>query len=233
MDIKVLASGSSGNCYLITDNHNHKLLIECGIPWKEILKGIDFDLEHIDGCLVTHEHKDHSKAIKDVAGHSINVYCSKGTAEAANVLDSYRVHPVENGKEFYIGSWKILPLKAEHDAKEPLMFVIISGCNCLLFATDTMFIPYKFKGLTHVMLEVNYDMDILNGNIEEDIIARERKYRLMYSHMNIDTAKKFFKVNEWENLKRIILIHLSRQNSNGKKFIKEIEKITGLPVETA
>jgi phosphoribosyl 1,2-cyclic phosphodiesterase len=55
MIIKSIASGSSGNCYKISDGKT-SLLLECGIPIKKIKLGCDFDLSDILGCLVTHEH---------------------------------------------------------------------------------------------------------------------------------------------------------------------------------
>ena len=55
MKLKVLASGSKGNCYIL-ESPTGVLLIEAGIPWKEILKGLDFNLKGVVGCLISHEH---------------------------------------------------------------------------------------------------------------------------------------------------------------------------------
>ena len=57
--IKVIATGSTGNSYLIEANPNERLLIECGIPYKRILEGLDYNISGIQGCLISHEHKDH------------------------------------------------------------------------------------------------------------------------------------------------------------------------------
>lgn len=55
MKLKVLGSGSSGNCYLLS-TENETLILDCGLPIKEIKKGLDFDLGGIKGVLVTHAH---------------------------------------------------------------------------------------------------------------------------------------------------------------------------------
>ncbi len=55
MQIKQLATGSSGNCYEITVN-NTKILIEAGIPIKKIKEGLNFGLSEIDGVLISHAH---------------------------------------------------------------------------------------------------------------------------------------------------------------------------------
>ena len=39
--LKVLNSGSKGNCYLLI-TPNETLIIEAGIRYKDILKGLDF-----------------------------------------------------------------------------------------------------------------------------------------------------------------------------------------------
>ena len=52
IEIKALASGSTGNCYLI----NSELMIECGIKIDQIRKGCGFRLSEIKACLISHEH---------------------------------------------------------------------------------------------------------------------------------------------------------------------------------
>lgn len=53
--IKVLGTGSMGNSYLIKAK-NKSLLIECGLTFKQIIKGLDFDIKGVVGCLLTHSH---------------------------------------------------------------------------------------------------------------------------------------------------------------------------------
>jgi phosphoribosyl 1,2-cyclic phosphodiesterase len=55
MQIDTLASGSSGNCYIVDDNHT-KIMIECGIPVNQIRKKRRFKVHEISGCLISHEH---------------------------------------------------------------------------------------------------------------------------------------------------------------------------------
>lgn len=233
LNIKVIASGSKGNCYLIANDLNEKLLIECGVSFKKILSGINFDIANLKGCLVTHEHKDHSFSIKQILGASIDVYASLGTGEACGVTNNHRFRTLVHKQPTTIGSYNVLPLNAVHDAKEPLMFVIRSGKDCLLFATDTMYIRYKIPGITHVMIEANYDTGIITDNTISGSINNGRRVRTFNSHMNLDTCKEVFRTNKWQQLEKIILIHLSNENSDEQKFIEEVEKITGIPVEVA
>ncbi|WP_231701914.1 hypothetical protein [Crassaminicella thermophila] len=54
--------------------------------------------------MVSHEHKDHSKAIQDLIKNGIDVYTSKGTAMACEVT-GYRVKLLESEKATKIGSF--------------------------------------------------------------------------------------------------------------------------------
>lgn len=119
IDIQVLASGSRGNCYRVTDGST-PLLLECGIPYKEIQKALNFRVSEIAGCLVSHEHQDHCKAIRDIMKAGIDCYMSQGTKDALNI-DGHRIYIIKAKQQFRIGTWTILPFETQHDAAEPLV----------------------------------------------------------------------------------------------------------------
>ena len=116
------ASGSRGNCYHITDGST-PLLLECGIKYKDIQKRLNFRASEIAACLVSHEHKDHSKAVPDMMRASVNCYMSQGTVEALG-LSGHRLHIIKARQQFSIGTWTILPFETQHDAAEPLGFLL-------------------------------------------------------------------------------------------------------------
>lgn len=232
IQIKTLASGSSGNAYHITDGHT-ELLIECGIKYRDIQKALDFKTSNIAGCLVSHEHKDHSKGLNEVLRAGINVYATQGTIEAENIKH-HRLKSIEPKKQFQIGTWTILPFDVEHDAADPVGFLLANEQgDKLLFATDTYYVKYKFKGLTHIMVECNYSLDILNSNIAEGITPRIMKRRLMKSHFSLENVKEFLRVNDLSKVKEIHLLHLSDSNSNEIEFKKSIQELTGKVVYIA
>ncbi|SHI76135.1 Phosphoribosyl 1,2-cyclic phosphodiesterase [Geosporobacter subterraneus DSM 17957] len=232
IEIKVLASSSRGNCYHITDGST-QLLLECGISFKEIHKGIDFKISDIAGCLVSHEHKDHCKAIREVMKTGIDCYMSKGTMDAIG-CDGHRAIAVEPKKQFRIGTWTILPFDTQHDAAEPLGFLLANrDGDKLLFATDTYYIKYKFEGLTHIMVECNYASDILGGNVEAGRVPEVMKNRLLKSHFSLANVKEFFRSNNLDKVQEIWLIHLSDGNSDAVRFKREIMELTGKVVYIA
>nr|DAR48661.1 MAG TPA: YycJ-like MBL-fold protein [Bacteriophage sp.] len=56
MRLKCLGSSSSGNCYLLTSESGETLILDCGIPIKEIKKGLDWDIRGIAGVIISHTH---------------------------------------------------------------------------------------------------------------------------------------------------------------------------------
>lgn len=55
MHLRVVNSGSSGNCYILESN-GRKILLDLGVRWKGVLTAIGYDLSAIDFALVTHSH---------------------------------------------------------------------------------------------------------------------------------------------------------------------------------
>ena len=44
MKLKVLGSGSKGNCYIMEANNGDNIIIEQGLNFKKILEAMDYDL---------------------------------------------------------------------------------------------------------------------------------------------------------------------------------------------
>lgn len=232
MKLKVLGSGSSGNCYLLKGD-KETLIIECGISYKEILKGLNFNLSNVVGCLVSHEHKDHCKAVNGLIKNGINIYGSDRTfagIEFKDITKSHRIKSIKALDQFKIGEFIILPFDTQHDSNEPLGFVIThKEMGTLLFATDTYYIQYKFKGINHILVECNYSMDIL---AEKDL-PKSLKTRVIKSHFELDNVKEFLRAINLSTVKEIMLIHLSDSNSNAAEFKDSIERLTGKPTYIA
>ena len=237
MKLKVLGSGSSGNSYLLI-GEKETLIIEAGLPYKTILKGLNFNLSNVVGALVSHEHKDHSKAMRDMLSNGIDVYTSMGTARAIakefKVIETYhRLNYIKSEEQFTVGEFTVLPFAIAHDTEEPLGFLISHrDIGKLLFATDTYYIEYKFNGLKHLLIECNYSRKILQSNMENGSNKMSAQ-RLLRSHLSLENLKEFLKVTDLEQCEDITLIHLSDSNSNATQFKSEIEKLTGIPVNIA
>ena len=228
-----LASSSRGNCFHVTDGST-QLLLEAGIPFKEIQRKLNFKTSEISGCLVTHEHGDHAKAVADVMRAGIDCYMSEGTRSALRI-DGHRAKTGQARRHFRVGTWIIMPFKTEHDAAYPFGYLLYSmeTRDKLLFATDTFYIKYKFTGLTHIAIECNYDIDILNANIESGRIPVAMKNRILQSHFSLANVKEFLKANDLSKVAEIHLLHLSSDNSDADRFKREIQELAGKCVYVA
>jgi len=230
MEITVLASGSTGNAYIIGDKHT-TLLLDAGIPFKAIQVGSGFQVRRLSGCFVTHAHQDHSKAAKDLARFGVDVYTSRGTMDACG-LDGHRFKPVRALEELTVGTFQVLPFDVEHDAPEPLGFLFTSRATGekLLYFTDTYFVRYRFRGLTHIMAECNYSEEGLRRSVEAGYVPVERVPRLLKSHMSLEHLLDMLRANDLSRVRQIYLLHLSRDNSDERRFREEVQKLTGAEV---
>ncbi|ANU13488.1 Metallo-beta-lactamase superfamily domain protein in prophage [Planococcus halocryophilus Or1] len=226
IEIKTLATGSKGNCYYITDGYT-PLLLEAGIKFRDIQRKLNFQTRDIKGCLITHEHKDHCMGVPDVLKAGITCYLSKGTKDELGI-EHHRLKVVENKKQFQIGTWTILPFDVQHDVSEPFGFLLVNSAgDKLLFATDTYYIKYRFKDITHLMVECNYSQKILDENILSGRTPKVLRKRLMRSHFSLENVKEFLKANDLSKLQEIWLLHLSDSNSNEEQFRQEVAELTG------
>jgi phosphoribosyl 1,2-cyclic phosphodiesterase len=217
----------------VDDGHT-RLLLEAGIRIAELRKRAGFSLSGIEACLITHEHGDHACGVKDVMKAGIDCFMSAGTLKALNVTGHRLPLLLESKQQFKVGTWTILPFDTVHDAAEPLGFLLVNQAGeKLLFATDTAYISYRFKGLTHIALEANFAPSVLKENVAQGHVSPDVAKKLYGRHMSIDAVKKFLAANDLSRVQEIQLLHLSDQNSDAGKFQSEIETQTGKPVYIA
>jgi phosphoribosyl 1,2-cyclic phosphodiesterase len=229
------ASGSTGNCYKISDGRT-PLLLECGIRINDILRNLKFGVSSLAGCLLSHGHSDHSRTAKGLMKFGVDIYLSQGTADEISGLGPWRhrINIIKAKQQFRIGTWTVLPFDTQHDAAEPLGFLLANqdGEKCL-YLSDTMYCKYRFHGLTHVAIECNYSLDILKKNVEAGAVPKELKSRILKSHFSLENVKKFLQANDLSKVQEIWLLHLSEQNSCEKRFKREIQELTGKMVFVA
>lgn len=229
LDIAIHATGSTGNCYTVS-NGKATVMLDCGLPYNRIQKLTGFILP--DAVFITHEHQDHVKAAKDFMRRGVDIYTSAGTAAAEN-LEGHLLHIMKNRQSVSIDGIVVSAFETQHDAVEPLGFLLDDGEDRLLYATDTYYLHYRFPGLTKIMVEANYCNEILTENLRYGKLPKTLERRLRESHFSLENLKKFFLANDLSKVKEIWLIHLSKGNADPVMFKREIEALTGKPVYVA
>lgn len=227
MKLSVLASGSTGNGYVLY-NDTTAIVLEAGVHIKELYKAYGYGVERIAACLVTHEHKDHCGFVGDYLKAGIPVYASAGTIEGMELPDTHNVHALEPLKAARIGEWSVTPFPTQHDCKEPFGFVLSHpDCGNVLFATDTYFLKYRFTNLNNIMIECNYVPEKLDENVESGKLPFIVKRRTLKSHMSLPRCLATLQEHDLRKVVNIVLVHMSAGNGDAEKMTESIALGTG------
>ena len=176
---------------------------------------------------MSHEHKDHAKAVLDLISRGMAVYMSQGTADA---LEIEGAELIEHMEQFNVGSLDIVPFATFHDSAEPLGCLIKSRVDgdVLAFATDTVNLRYKFPGLNILAIEANYDKHILERC---EKMPEKVRYRITNSHMEIDTLCDYLRSLDLSQCREIHLLHLSDATSHEGHFLNKVARAVPKHIE--
>jgi phosphoribosyl 1,2-cyclic phosphodiesterase len=228
LNIKKYASGSSGNCYKISDGET-TIMIECGIRFQVIREAFSFKLSDVSGCLISHSHKDHCKAVKQISKAGIDCFMSEQTKKEIGI-SGHRIHTFKSRELIKIGTFSILTFSLQHDVENHGFLIQSKNGEKLCYITDTYYCRYKFSGINYYMIECNYEKELLEENIKSGVTPKEVRNRIIRSHFSLENVKEFFRSNDLTSVKQIHLIHISGNNGNPEQFKAEIQKITGKEV---
>jgi phosphoribosyl 1,2-cyclic phosphodiesterase len=233
MKLQIINSNSAGNSYIMEAQDGEALLIECGLRFQLIQQALKYKINRVAGCLVTHSHGDHSKAIRDVLKVGIRVYATQGEHRAMGT-EHHHNSRYSVIIPFMVGSFECLAFKVIHDTPEPVGYLIRhEECGTVLFLTDTVYSPFRFNGLNNIIVEANYCQKILDKRVENGENPKFLRDRVIESHMSIANCKDLLMANDLSQVNNIVLIHLSDGNSDAARFKKEVQEVTGKSVHVA
>ena len=251
LTVHILASGSEGNCLLVSAGGTH-LLVDAGISARRIcgaLQALALSPSDISGVLLTHEHTDHIMGIvwmvRMVAAamkkgkyegeqHRLPLYASRGTAEAlcrksSCVSDVLRVIP--RAGAFDIGNARITVFPTSHDATESIDFRVDHGGAGIGILTDTGFVTPEAEqtlaGVDLMVLESNHDEEwLLSGPYPYYLKQRILGAR---GHLSNAAAGAFARRLAEGGTRQFVLAHLSRENNTPARALQVMETaLTGL-----
>lgn len=217
MKLKCLGSSSAGNCYLLTSNNGETLILDCGIQIKDIKKGLDWNIKDVVGVLCTHKHLDHSKSVNDFKSMGIPIYAPYLKIDYMSM----------NMGEFTVKSFDLTTIDGNWTHTDadgepcPIFGFLITHKEMgrMLYITDCELVKWKFKGINHILLGVNYDKDL----IDRDNTGKAN--HVFRGHLSIDTACDFVKANYSDSLQNVIMCHLSAENADRDSFIEKMKKV--------
>lgn len=215
--LKILSSGSQGNCTLIYDSRGKCAMLDMGLPWQEILQGLNYDLASVSLALASHNHHaDHTKSIVHCINSGIPTFSNK------DVCDHY------NGCQLLdrmvkVDGFKVQTFELVHNAPNNA-FVIdtIDGIR-ILYCTDTQYIPKRVKGVNCAIIECNYDDQVIVDNLCEGVENRSQ----FENHHSLDSCIDYLKTIYSADLTTVILWHPSGTNLNKKEAVRRVKEELG------
>lgn len=199
MTFKTISTSSDGNSFVLINDDNKRLLIEAGLPIDQIKKGIDFDIENLQGAIISHSHADHS--------------LSENKLQSMGVLTHTPYKDTEHKRiRTTIGDFKIESFPVPHNGVENRGFIITVDGQKICFLIDLEYCPYDLseQGINILICECNYI-----SNLVPDVIPNLQ--HKVIGHCELETTIGIIN-NCKKHLRKVILTHMSK----GETFNKEI-----------
>lgn len=220
MKIFTIASGSTGNCTLVSDK-NTCVLIDAGISMKRINAALDelgFCISDLSGILVTHEHSDHISGLTTLIKHyDIPIFAPRTVANhlrwsIAGVDDFIRELSVSN--ENSVGELTVIPFHTPHDTDESVGYRI-AGSEVFGFCTDCGHVTGEvlegLRGASAAVIEANHDLKMLQYGPYPAVL--KRRILSDRGHLSNDCSGELAAELLKHGARSVVLGHLSKENN--------------------
>lgn len=215
--MKILGSGSSGNCLVIYDKHGKYVIIDVGLPYKDILKGVNYDLTNCVLILCTHNHlADHTKSLDYFIKLGVPCY---GNQDICNNHKGCNLLP----RLLKVGGFKIQNFELVHNVPNNAFIIdTIDGIR-ILYCTDTEYIPKLVRRVHYAIIECNHDYDYMIDNAVENVFSMSHHE----NHQSLNNCVEYLKEIYSPNLQAVILWHLSDNNINAETAKQRVQDELG------
>ncbi len=218
-----ICSSSTANCTFIGTS-GHGILIDDGYAFaslKNALSLIETDIRQIEAIFITHEHIDHVKGLNVLTKNTnIPIFASEGTINALNssanpLPENIRLYDIF--KEGYKSAeFTVKAFHTSHDTPESVGYVVDYNGTRIAVCTDlgvvTKEVEDNLIGCNAVLLEANYDEEMLRRNVNYSAALKRRIASDMGHLSNMDAAVLAEKLVR-SGTTRLVLGHLSRENN--------------------
>ncbi len=235
MRLRVLGSGSKGNCLAVRGG-GRLLLIDCGFSCREVTKRLaacGVPIDAVDGILFTHDHADHCSALRTLCkcNPRLALYANGNTADAiascCGVEDGWCVF--ETAVPFTVGGLTITSFSVPHDASDTVGYLIEDGTSSLFVGTDMGVVTPAAKAAlaraTCAVLESNHDPELLARSARPEPL--KQRIRGRSGHLSNDQAADAIRELNPPNLRTLLLAHISRECNAGHLALETMERALG------
>ncbi len=218
MKFAVLGSGSRGNAAVVAMDEM-MLLIDAGLSAKQLnqrMELLDIKPSALAGILLTHEHGDHVRGLKILLKQNpdLHVYATAATARVVREVGirEGHWHVFEAGQVFSVGEAQITSFAIQHDAVDPVGFVISNKNKRLGFLSDAGCVPRSvvehLRELSGIFLEANYDVEMLEMDLKRPWAIKQR-ISSRHGHLSNEQVAELLTEIAHPQMSHIILGHLS------------------------
>ncbi|GAF63615.1 putative hydrolase [Bacillus sp. TS-2] len=223
MKIDILASGSKGNCIVLSVGDS-SILIDAGIAKTKIEKRlleVGIRADQVKAIFITHAHGDHIKGLPLANKYKIPVYAGEGEWKEINNVDEDLRRIIKAGQADGIDfKFEVKAFSTHHDSFEPLGYVIeeltgdFEGTRCAVCLDTGHIDDYMLNAISgsdYYIIESNHDPRMVEAsNYPNSVKARVLSN---IGHLNNkQTAEALSKLIEGRG-ERIYLTHLSSSNN--------------------
>ena len=221
MQIQSFASGSGGNCTLVSGGGKY-ILVDAGISLRRIkscLSRRGLELSDISAVLVTHEHSDHICALSMLEKYTdIPIIASGGTGRSVmskGKVSGKNFSLIEAGEIVDINGIAVKAFGTSHDAAESLGYAFECGYEKAAVVTDLGHVTDEVRravfGAEIVLLEANHDVDMLRAgpypwHLQQRILGPN-------GTLSHETTGNFALELAEHGVRHILLAHLSKENN--------------------
>ena len=230
LEVRTLASGSSGNCLLVRGGDT-RLLVDAGISCRRIvnaLRELGVEPRELTGVLITHEHADHIAGLATLTRqYRLPVYASRGTGwelcrRIAFVEEVLR--PFEPGEAFQAGDLEAVSFPTSHDAAQSVGYVLSHGGKRAAVATDlghvTAEVARAVRGADLLVCEANHDVEWLrSGPYPYPLKARILGDR---GHLSNEAGAELAWTAVEGGARAVVLAHLSHENNTPARALEVV-----------
>lgn len=230
--IASLNSGSNGNCYYI-GNENEAVLVDAGLSLRDTklrMQRLGLSLDKIKGIFISHEHTDHIKGLAAIAGkHSLPVFATPATLKALPLYQyRYLAVAMEADTSVQIGALHVTSFSKHHDAADPVSFTVRGNDVTIGVFTDIGKVCSRltehFSSCHAAFLEANYDAAMLEAGRYPYFL--KNRIRGGKGHLSNDEAFQLFRDHAHQDLKLLLLSHLSKDNNDPELAVQTFCALT-------
>jgi phosphoribosyl 1,2-cyclic phosphodiesterase len=215
--IDVLSSGSSGNCLVLYDSQGKYIIVDVGIIWDKIAKGINYKMNDCVTVLVSHVHKDHVRSLSHLIGLGIPCYGNEDVCAHYKGCDLI-------ADTIQIGGFKVRTFSVPHNVPNNA-FVIDTIDNIrVLYVTDTSEAKQHVENVNCAIVEANWDAGVMFDNVVNDVVSKSN----YNDHQSLDKCIEYLKQINNDSLNTVVLWHLSNTNINAQEAKERVQQEVGI-----